>query len=55
MNGTSPAKIMTSPGIPTTTNPFYFEALWADWINKCYVLHKGLRHRLQIAESVVDI
>ncbi len=26
VDGTSPAKIMTSPGILTTTNPFYFQA-----------------------------
>jgi LPS-assembly protein len=41
VSGTSPAKIMTSPGILTTTNPFYFEALWADRIKNRYVLHKG--------------
>jgi LPS-assembly protein len=41
VSGTSPAKIMTSPGVLTTTNPFYFEALWADRIRNRYVLHKG--------------
>ena len=41
VSGTSPAKIMTSPGILTTTNPFYFQALWADRIKNRYVLHHG--------------
>jgi LPS-assembly protein len=41
VSGTSPAKIMASPGILTTTNPFYFEARWADRIKNRYVLHKG--------------
>jgi len=39
--GTSPSKILTSPGVLTTTNPFYFQALWADRIKNRYVLHKG--------------
>ena len=41
VNGTAPAKIMTSPGVLTTTNPFYFQALWAERIKNRYVLHKG--------------
>ena len=41
VNGTAPAKILTSPGMLTTTNPFYFQALWADRIKNRYVLHKG--------------
>jgi LPS-assembly protein len=41
VNGTSPAKIMTNPGTLTTTNPFYFQALWADRIKDRYILHKG--------------
>jgi LPS-assembly protein len=41
VNGTSPAKIMSSPGVLTTTNPFYFQALWADRIKNRYVLHHG--------------
>ncbi len=41
VSGTSPAKIMTSPGVLTTTNPFYFQALWADRIRNRYILHQG--------------
>jgi LPS-assembly protein len=41
INGTAPAKILTSPGVLTTTNPFYFQALWADRIKNRYVLHHG--------------
>lgn len=41
LSGTAPAKIMTNPGTLTTTNPFYFQALWADRIKDRYILHKG--------------
>ncbi len=41
VNGTAPAKIITSPGVLTTTNPFYFQAAWADRIRDRYVLHHG--------------
>ena len=41
VNGTSPSKILTSPGVLTTTNPFYFQAMWADRIKSRYVLHNG--------------
>ena len=41
VDGTSPAKIMTSPGVLTTTNPFYFRAQWADRIRDRYILHHG--------------
>ena len=41
VNGTSPAKIITSPGVLTTTNPFYFHAQWADRIKDRYILHHG--------------
>lgn len=41
VSGTSPPKIMTSPGVLTTTNPFYFQALWADRIKDRYILHHG--------------
>ncbi len=41
VDGTSPAKIMTSPGILTTTNPFYFQAVWAERIKNRYILHHG--------------
>jgi LPS-assembly protein len=41
VDGTSPAKIMSSPGILTTTNPFYFRAQWAERIKDRYIMHKG--------------
>jgi LPS-assembly protein len=41
ISGTSPAKILTSPGVLTTTSPFYFQARWADRIKNRYVLHHG--------------
>ncbi len=41
VDGTSPAKVMTSPGILTTTNPFYFKADFADRFKDRYILHKG--------------
>ena len=41
VSGTSPPKIMTSTGVLTTTNPFYFQALWADRIKDRYILHHG--------------
>jgi LPS-assembly protein len=41
VQGTSPSKILTSPGVLTTANPFYFQAMWADRIKNRYVLHKG--------------
>jgi LPS-assembly protein len=41
VDGTSPAKILTSPGVLTTTNPFYFKAMWADRIKNRYILHHG--------------
>lgn len=41
VSGTSPAKSVSSPGILTTVNPFYFEAKSADRINDRYILHDG--------------
>lgn len=41
VSGTSPAKLVTTPGILTTTNPFFFAAKSADRINDRYVLHDG--------------
>jgi LPS-assembly protein len=41
VEGTSPAKILTSPGMLTTTNPFYFQAQWAERIRNRYILHHG--------------
>lgn len=39
VDGTAPAKIMTSPGVLTTTNPFYFQAAWVQRIKDRYILH----------------
>jgi LPS-assembly protein len=41
VNGTSPAKVMTSPGVLTTTNPFYFQAQWAERIRERFIMHHG--------------
>ncbi len=41
VSGTTPAKIMTGPGLLTTTNPFYYEGQWADRIKTRLILHKG--------------
>lgn len=41
LTGTAPAKLMTNPGTLSTTNPFYFQALWAERIKNRYILHKG--------------
>ncbi len=41
VNGTTPAKIMTGPGLLTTSNPFYYEGQWADRIKTRLILHKG--------------
>ena len=41
VSGTSPPKIMSSPGVLTTTNPFYFRAQWAQRIKDRYIIHHG--------------
>ncbi len=41
ISGTTPPKIMSSKGLLTTTNPFYFKAQWADRIKDRYILHHG--------------
>src|ERR1700751_2131444 len=41
VRGTAPAKVITSPGILTTSNPFYFQAQWAQRIKDRYILHHG--------------
>ncbi len=41
VSGTSPAKIDAKPGLLTTTNPFYFQAMWAERIQERYILHEG--------------
>ncbi len=41
VHGTAPPKIMSGPGVLTTTNPFFFQAQWAQRIKDRYILHKG--------------
>ena len=41
VDGTAPAKIVASPTVLTTTNPFYFQAQWAERIKDRYILHHG--------------
>src|SRR3954453_8810639 len=41
VDGTAPSKIVASPSVLTTTNPFYFQAQWAERIKNRYILHKG--------------
>lgn len=41
VSGTSPSKILTSPGVLTTTNPFSFHSSWAERIKNRYILYDG--------------
>lgn len=41
ISGTAPAKIVSSPYVLTTTNPFYFQAMWAERLRARYILHHG--------------
>jgi LPS-assembly protein len=41
VSGTSPAKIQSRPGVLTTSNPFYFQAKWAERQRDKYILHDG--------------
>ena len=41
VRGSSPAKIEARPGVLTTTNPFSFQARWAERIKNRYILHDG--------------
>ena len=41
VSGTSPAKIISKPGLLTTSNPFYFKGKWAEREEDHYVLHDG--------------
>jgi LPS-assembly protein len=42
VSGTSPAKIDARRGVLTTTNPFYFQGVWAERLEDKYVLHDGM-------------
>ncbi len=41
VSGSAPFRVDTRPGLLTTTNPFYFQAKWAEKIQDEYVLHQG--------------
>ena len=41
VNGTSPARIESRPGLLTTQNPFYFSGEWAEKTEDRYLLHNG--------------
>jgi LPS-assembly protein len=41
VSGTAPFRVDTRPGLLTTTNPFYFQAKWAERIQDKYILHEG--------------
>jgi LPS-assembly protein len=41
VSGSSPSQIQARPGLLTTTNPFYFQAKWAERIEERYILYDG--------------
>ena len=41
LTGTSQPKIVSRPGLLTTSNPFYFEGKWAERQEDRYVIHEG--------------
>ncbi len=41
VNGISPSKIVSRPGLLTSTNPFYFEGKWAEHKDEHYIIHEG--------------
>lgn len=41
VNGTSPTRFITSPGLLTTANPFYYQGQSADRIGSRIILHNG--------------
>ena len=41
VSGSAPFRVDTRPGLMTTTNPFYFQAKWAERIQDKYILHEG--------------
>lgn len=42
VTGTSPAKVQSRPGVLTSSNPFYFEAKWAERQVDMYILHDAV-------------
>ena len=41
LTGTSQPKIVSRPGLLTTSNPFYFEGKWAERQENRYIVHEG--------------
>jgi LPS-assembly protein len=41
VSGSATARIEARPGLLTTTNPYYFEGLWAERLKDRYILHNG--------------
>jgi LPS-assembly protein len=41
LSGTSQPKIVSRPGLLTTSNPFYFEGKWAERKEDRYIIHDG--------------
>lgn len=41
VDGTTPAKLLSDPWVLTTSNPFYYQAQWAERIRDRYILHNG--------------
>lgn len=41
VSGSAPFRVDTRPGLLTTTNPFYFQAKWAERVQDKYILHEG--------------
>ncbi|MGH9661005.1 MAG: LPS-assembly protein LptD [Bryobacteraceae bacterium] len=42
VRGNATTRIDARPGLPTTQEPFYFEARWAERLGSKYILHDGL-------------
>lgn len=41
VKGIAPSKIVSRPGLLTSTNPFYFEGKWAEHKEDHYIVHEG--------------
>jgi LPS-assembly protein len=41
VRGTSETKIISRPGLLTTSNPFYFEGKWGERVDGKYIIHEG--------------
>jgi LPS-assembly protein len=41
VKGSAPSQVAARPGLLTTTNPFYFQAKWAERLDGHYILYSG--------------